>query len=943
MVLVDDNPDDRFLVERELRKTFEDIEVVHVKESKELRDVLERGDFDLLITDYQLRWTDGLSVLRKVKEKYPLKPVIMFTGTGNEEVAVEAMKSGLDDYVLKSPKHFKRLAVAAKAVLEKAQQREELERIEATYRDLFNNVPIGLFRLSRDGEILDLNPIARELFGVKLGQKVSIGELFLDRKELFRFLRKLYQKGLIKGYETRLRTLKGDVLWVKINVRKIEENGKVFYEGSVEDITKQKLAEEKINKVLGAYPDLVFLIKDGKFTYVKGSEDDLLTEPDKLVSKSIERVVPPGVAIRWRELINEALDTGSRVDYSYTVHHPKKGVLFYQAVILPFSDGEVIIFSRNVTQEVSLNRMYRTLSSFNRSLLYVRSEEEMFMEMTRILVEEGGFRLAMVCRVEDGEFRLEVAHSDRELSLDPPILSRVAPNLLKETVRSRSIRAFNNVYEDFSGELRDILVKEGFLSCSFLPLEVEGEVFALLVLFSDMLEFFRGEELELLEELRKSAGYALESLRKEERLHYLTYHDQLTGLLNRTAFMEVLRDTLEKAKRENLSVALLIADVAQLRYINESHGHTFGDRVLVELADRLRDVLRTGDVLARLGADEFGIVLTGFKTLGDIEQVIGRILTTCSRPINIKGVNLTPRLNVGIALFPDDAEEMDELVKKADIALNLAKEKEREFYLYSKEVAKQFEVGLIVREQLPSAIEKGQLYLLYQPIVSTRDVRVRELEALVRWNHPELGNIPPSLFISVAERTGDIVRLGEWILRKAVRECSELIKRNPVGISINLSAKQLKEDEFLEIIEAVVSEYGIPTGRIQFEITERELVEATAENINILVKLKDKGFSIAIDDFGTGYSSLSYLTKFPIDTLKIDMEIIRSMEENLRNVDLVAAIIEMAHTLGMDVIAEGVETEKEFQTLRLLRCDFVQGYYFSPPAKLEELRAMLSL
>lgn len=426
----------------------------------------------------------------------------------------------------------------------------------------------------------------------------------------------------------------------------------------------------------------------------------------------------------------------------------------------------------------------------------------------------------------------------------------------------------------------------------------------------------------------------------EDRISFLAYHDELTELPNRNLFLDRLQQSIYDADREEELVAVMFLDLDRFKTINDSLGHTAGDELLILAARRLGAVLRAGDTIARLGGDEFAIVLAGIRNVSDCTRVAEKMLDCMAQPFSIGGKELVVTASIGITLFPFDNAEVHGLLKNADIAMYHAKEAGRNNYqFYSSSMAEAAAERLGVELNLRQALISDQFELHYQPILDSQLGTIVGVESLIRWRHPDGGLVGPDKFISIAEETGLIVPIGEWVLRTA---CEQIGALEDLGlklprVAVNLSPRQILEPGLVDSLRAIFDQTGFAPEKLDLEITEGLLMENTESINELLHQITDMGISLSIDDFGTGYSSLSYLRKLPITNLKIDRSFVRELPENRGDAAIVDSIISMAHFLGMKTIAEGVETEAQLDQLTRAGCDIVQGYLISKPLPLEQL------
>lgn len=431
----------------------------------------------------------------------------------------------------------------------------------------------------------------------------------------------------------------------------------------------------------------------------------------------------------------------------------------------------------------------------------------------------------------------------------------------------------------------------------------------------------------------------------EQRLNHLAYHDDLTGLPNRALFHDRLTQAMAVSGRHNELAGIMIMDLDRFKDINDTLGHAVGNKLLQAVASRLKHSLRESDTVARLGGDEFAIALIDAEVAEDIAQIARKLIDTFAQPFLIDDHELYVTCSIGITLYPVDDKNIPSLLRNADSAMYLAKESGRNcFRFYSAALTARAERRLAMETELRHALERGEFQLHYQPQIEIATGRVAGLEALLRWRHPEKGTVPPSEFIPIAEDSGIIVPLGEWVLRTAFLQAKAWRDQGlpETCIAINLSARQFRQGQVVPLTMKLLDETGLPPRCIEFEITESLFIEeGNSEIATMLNGLRALGISLSIDDFGTGYSSLSYLKRFPIDKLKIDQSFVRGITTAPEDASLVKAIIAMAHSLNLKTIAEGAETESQYQFLRRHHCDVVQGFFCSHPLPVEEATALM--
>ncbi|MFH1879499.1 MAG: EAL domain-containing protein [Bacillota bacterium] len=456
-----------------------------------------------------------------------------------------------------------------------------------------------------------------------------------------------------------------------------------------------------------------------------------------------------------------------------------------------------------------------------------------------------------------------------------------------------------------------------------------------------VLEFFslasRPPDEALLQSTRaigSQIGLFIARKQAEERIRHLAHYDELTGLANRSMFSQRLSHALAQARRNGMQLAVLFIDLDRFKNINDTLGHEAGDSVLKEVAERLRGCLRETDTVGRLSGDEFVVLLEGIPQSMHCAEVAQKILATVARPFALDTQEFHLTASIGISTYPADSEDLQSLLKNSDVAMYRAKELGRNnFQFYSAQMNIHTLERLAMESDLRGALERNEFVLHYQPKVDIRSGRIIGMEALVRWQHPTKGLIPPMQFIPLAEETGLIVPIGEWVLRTACARNKSWQEQGmpPLCISVNLSARQFTYENLLQDVTRVLNETGLDAAFLELEITESMVMHDPEHAIELLNKLKAMGISISIDDFGAGYSSLSYLKRFPIDRVKIDRSFIKGLPLDGDDAAITQAIIAMAHGLKLKVIAEGAETGEQLSFLRAHECDEVQGFYFSKP------------
>ena len=430
----------------------------------------------------------------------------------------------------------------------------------------------------------------------------------------------------------------------------------------------------------------------------------------------------------------------------------------------------------------------------------------------------------------------------------------------------------------------------------------------------------------------------------EEQFIQQATHDTLTGLPNRSLLLDRINQAINQAKRSKRNIAVLFFDLDHFKLINDGFGHAEGDQLLLKVGQRLQSCLRDADTVARFGGDEFVAVITGMQHEENAALISQKILEVLAEPFSINELKIHITTSIGISVYPNNGETADVLLRNADTAMYLAKEHGRNnFKYYSNELNFRTLKRIELESHLKYAVEKNELFLMYQPIIDMHTGYIIGLEALVRWQHPMLGLIEPLDFISIAEENGLISEIGEWVLRTACKQNKtwQQMGLTAVRIAVNVSGRQFFDSEFVTIVQKILDETQLEPQYLELELTETHIIKHTEVIIKSLKALKQMGINIALDDFGTGYSSLSYLKRLPVDKLKIDKSFLQDITNDDEDAAMLMAVITMASNLKLKVLAEGMENEKQFGFLRLHRCNEIQGYYFSRPLTLEACTKLL--
>ena len=596
-----------------------------------------------------------------------------------------------------------------------------------------------------------------------------------------------------------------------------------------------------------------------------------------------------------------------------------------------------------------LTRVYAMLSGINAAIVRIRDRQELFEEACRIAVESGGFRMAWIGVLDRAEMVVKPVASAGEVgdffASAPLAVVETRPGghgLVGRALREKKAMLSNDVTSDPQRLMKRELEQRGINSLAVLPLVVADQAVGVLALYSTEAGFFDDQEMRLLLELAGDTAFALDHIEKEERISYLAYYDALTGLANRSLLLERLGQQIAAAGAADGKLALVIVNLERFKTVNDTLGRQAGDALLRQVAARLVEAAGDAGRVARVGADHFALLLPRVARDANLAERLRRgHAQVMGKPFFVEGRELRLSARAGVALFPDDGADAETLYHRAEAALKRVRRGEA-FVFYTQAMTDQIAGRLTLESKLRQAVERQEFVLHYQPKVAIESRRIVGLEALIRWQSPERGLVPPMEFIPLLEETGLIVEVGGWAMARAAEDHARWLRlgmRAP-RIAVNVSAVQLRSPDFVATVRRALGRGAAACG-IDLEITETLLMEDIEQTIAKLVAVRKLGLDIAIDDFGIGYSSLSYLSRLPVQALKIDRSFVANLIDDSDRVSLVVTIISLAHALRLRVIAEGVETEVQANYLRLLRCDEMQGYLFGRPAPAAEIEPRL--
>jgi diguanylate cyclase (GGDEF)-like protein/PAS domain S-box-containing protein len=869
-------------------------------------------------------------------------------------------------------------------ITEQHRAKDALRESERRFSDMLGNVELVSLMLDRAGLITYCNDYLLRLTGWRREELMGQNwfELFIppdivDMPEHYAAL--LANLPEAWHHENEILTRAGERRLIRWNNSVLRSSdGAVIGTAAIgEDITEQRASrewlrrnEEHMRLILESVGEGIYGIdiEGNVFFFNPGAEKMLGYGPGELAGKHshstmhhsrndgtpylledcpVYRSMRYGVVRRVEDEVFWRKD-GSSFPVEYTTA-PIRNV--EQALI-----GAVVAF-RDITDRkeaeskiTRLNRVYAVRSDINALIVRMHDRIELFNEACRIAVDVGHFQMAWVGvidpQTQDG--KVVGWHGVAQDDVDSITLTAREGAPDSDGPASRALRSLqpvicNDVATDrVLAAQRDDLLKKGCKSVGCFPLQVNGRPEGVLTLFASQVEFFDHEETQLLLALTGDLSYALDHIEKETQLNYLSYYDLLTGLANRSLFLERMAQYMLSAVSAGHPLALFLIDLERFKNINDSLGQSAGDALLRQVAEWLTRIVGNASLLARVGADHFAVVLPEVKPEGNLVALLEKTIEVLlGHPFRLNDAVFRIGAKIGVALFPEDGADADTLYKHAETALKLAKTSGVRYLFYKRQMSDAVVGKPSLENQLRQALDLEQFVLYYQPKTNLRSGRITGAEALIRWNDPRKGLVPPGRFIPLLEETGLIHEVGRWALRKSIDDYLRWRKagRAAVRIAVNVSPLQLRHRDFISEIGQALKIDSHAAAGLELEITESVLMEDIANSIASLKAIRAMGVTLAIDDFGTGFSSLSYLSKLPVDTLKIDRSFVIDMTAAARGSALMSTIINLAHALKLNVVAEGVETEEQSRLLHAMHCDEMQGFLFSKPVPADVFEA----
>jgi diguanylate cyclase (GGDEF)-like protein/PAS domain S-box-containing protein len=729
----------------------------------------------------------------------------------------------------------------------------------------------------------------------------------------------------------------------------------------------QELAQERrlLRDLMDNTPDGIYF-KDAELRFLRANGpllERLSTDAGSLVGKRLSEVIHSDAEVdaaerEERRLVAEGLPA-LEVTRPLTRNGAQRWFSESKAPVRA-PNGEVVGIvgiSRDVTErklhEARIERLtsvHALMSGINAAIVRTEDREALLAESCRISVAAGGIAHAVVVEVDERSGLVKV------LAAAPPraaVLERLLSDLeggphmttvLKGVLESKRPVIVNDMEHAPPIRYQALLLEHGLRSLAVLPLTRGGRVEALFALAAVQPGFFDSEEVKLLGDVADNISFALDHIGKSKQLDFLAYHDGLTGLPNRDLFLERASQQLAVSGRDGRRGALLIVDLGRFRQLNETLGRQRGDRILVQVAERLKKVPGNVGIMARLFGNTFALLIApvdGDAAVGLLVE--NEILGALRESIVIDGTEVLISARVGVALAPSDGDSAEALLANAEAALKKAKASGQPFVFYAPVMNARVSEQLALEMKLRRAVERDEFLLHYQPKVDLKTGAIVGLEALIRWRDPDAGLVAPGKFIPLLEETGMIRDVGRWVLERAALQHHEWVRAGhvPPRIAVNVSGLQLASHDFVERLERVLQHYAPGAAGIDLEITESVFVDDLDGSIAKLQAARQHGLTVAMDDFGTGFSSLSSLGRLPLDSLKVDRSFVLRMTEDPQSTSIVTTIISLGHALDLTVVAEGVETVEQARLLRLLKCDQAQGYLIARPGPAEEVVKLL--
>lgn len=911
ILLIEDDEDD-YVITRNILKDVRDAEFAldWEPDAEAAVQLIGRQEHDVYLVDYRLGAITGLELLSRAREMGVDSPVILLTGVGEESLDHRAIELGASDFLVKGQFDAKLLSRSLRYAIDRHQSQQRLLDSEARYKLLYQSNPEAIWVFSRETfRLLTANASATRFLGYSEDELLKLTTFDIrDPDEHQRYVEH-HRSRLEMGIKTanagvwRYRHKDGHPVFGDVMVHDIEYAGEPASLVVVVDVSEKLAIHKALERQAELFRNVLDDARDAILILTKGWQVCYANvAAERLFQRSLEQ---------FQESPLEISDTEEReFDYSFRQSSGEMMDLdIHQSETEWNGEPARLLSIRNVSGQRDSRRELRLLKrsldcSFNGVIIADAHDSELPViyvnpAFERITGYSESEVIGRSCRFLQGEKR------------DALAVEEIRQGLRQHRAVNVVLRNFRKDGSEFWNDLHIAPV-----------FDEHGGVTHFVGIQNDVSE-------------RK---------RFEEELRFNASHDLLTGLPNRALFEDRLRQSSQVTARHQRMLAVVFIDLDRFKPLNDSYGHSFGDEVLKKVAGRIQEAVRPGDTVTRLGGDEFIVLLADLARDEDVVPVVDRLMATLARPYQIGDLQAHVTPSIGIALGDGRADDPVRLIQQADLAMYRAKEQGRNNYQwYTSDLNQQLVERLTLRNELLDALAEGQFELHYQPQIEGRSGRVVGVEALVRWRHPQRGMIPPAQFISIAEDSGLMIPLGDWILETACSHVSELARQGMRGLTmaVNVSQRQFHRKDFVRKLSALVDRHGLEVGMLEIELTESVLIDNIEEAIATLQEVKRIGVNISLDDFGTGYSSLSYLRRLPIDKVKIDRSFVVDIISNHHDAAITQAIIAMAHHLKYRVVAEGVETEPQIAFLLKNQCDELQGFYFAKPMPFEMAQTFL--